>query len=231
VIPLRDNIPHRRFPVVTTTLIAINVLVFLWELSLGPALDRAVMRYGVIPAHLVHGGDRDALERFLPLVTSMFLHGGWAHIVGNMLYLWIFGDNVEDRLGRGGYLLFYLACGVASALAQVAAAPGSTMPMVGASGAIAGVLGAYIVLYPRSRVLTLIPILIFPWLVMIPAAVFLGLWFLLQLLSGSLELSARAGHAGGVAWFAHVGGFAVGAVIGLVLRARPDRSEPYEVQR
>jgi membrane associated rhomboid family serine protease len=169
------------------------------------------MTWGLVPATF----------SWTTVATSMFLHGGWAHFLGNMLYLWIFGDNVEDRFGHGRYLAFYLLCGAAAAMLQVAFSAGSRVPMVGASGAIAGVLGAYFVMFPRSRVLTLVPIFIIVQLVEVPAIVLLGLWFVLQLLSGVGSLGQRA-DVGGVAFWAHAGGFVVG-MIGVFLFRRPER--------
>jgi membrane associated rhomboid family serine protease len=216
--PLSDVIPSRTTPFVTIGLIIINVLVFLYELLLPEgALEQFTMRFALIPAWF----------SWAAVFTSMFLHAGFWHVVPNMLYLWIFGDNVEDRLGHGRYLAFYLFAGVVAALAQVAMAPNSTVPMVGASGAIAGVMGAYFVLYPQSRVLTAVFILIIVDVVEIPATFFLGLWFLLQLLSGVGSLVSSAA-GGGVAFFAHIGGFVAGLIVGAVLRARDRRWERYE---
>ena len=204
--PLKDDIPSTRVPVVNFLFIGANVLVFLFELSLGPRLQSFIMVYGLVPAHFA----------FANLFTSMFLHGGWAHLFGNMLYLWIFGDNVEDRLGHVGYFFFYLICGVAAGYAHVLANAGSAVPTVGASGAIAGVLGAYLVLYPQARVLTVLPI--FPiTTTYIPASFFLGIWFVLQLFSGALQFGIA--QTGGVAFLAHVGGFIAGAIFGLLARA------------
>jgi membrane associated rhomboid family serine protease len=222
VIPLRDSVPNRSQPVVAWALIAVNVYVFLYELSLGPGLDSFIRTWGFVPARffLLTGTDpADWLGRFLPLVTSMFLHGGWTHLIGNMLYLWIFGDNVEDRLGHLRYLAFYLVTGMAAGLAQAYLYPESAVPTVGASGAISGVLGAYLVLFPYARVLTLVPFLFFFPVVELPAALYLGFWFLMQLMSGTLSLTL-AGDAGGVAWGAHVGGFVVGMALVPLLRRR-----------
>src|SRR5215475_1994913 len=161
MIPLRDAIPAQSFPAATVLLIALNVLAFLYELSLGKALDVFIMRYGAVPLRFILAGQIEQVspvDRFLPLFTSMFLHGGWLHLGGNMLYLWVFGDNVEDRLGHVRFLAFYLACGLAAALTQIYINPDSKIPMVGASGAVAGVLGGYLILFPHSRVLALIPI-------------------------------------------------------------------------
>jgi len=221
VIPLRDTIPSRTAPVVTLALIAANVLVFLHETALGPHLPQFIEHYGLVPYVFVHWSDRfgNPLDpaRFLPLFTSMFWHGGWGHLIGNMLYLWIFGDNVEDRLGHGRFLLFYVGCGLAAALTQVALSPDSTLPTVGASGAIAGVLGAYLISFPRSRVLTLV----FVWLIEIPAVAYLAIWFVLQLLSGVASLGQPDGM-GGVAWWAHIGGFVAG-IVGVAVFSPPAR--------
>jgi membrane associated rhomboid family serine protease len=208
--PVSDVIPSRTTPFVTVGLIALNALAFLHELRLsGPELQQLVEAYGVVPAAF----------SWPTVLTSMFLHGGWVHVLGNMLYLWIFGDNVEDRLGHGRYLLFYLLCGTVAALGQVMMGPDSRIPMVGASGSIAGVMGAYFVLYPRSRVLTAVFIVFFLDLIEVPAIFFLGIWFLMQLFSGVGSLGMQAAD-GGIAFWAHVGGFAAGVAVGAVCRAR-----------
>jgi membrane associated rhomboid family serine protease len=215
MIPLRDVIPSRTTHYITITIIALNAVAWLFEISLPhEALNEFLTIYGVVPAYFT----------WPTLVTSMFLHGGWFHVIGNMWYLWIFGDNVEDRVGHGGFIMFYLLCGVAAALGQVAVDPISTLPMIGASGAIAGVMGAYFVLYPRSRVLTLIP-WIFLQIVELPAIVLLGFWFLMQLVSaGSIAMTASVG--GGVAFAAHVIGFVAG--VGAVFVFRQRRLDPWE---
>ena len=216
--PVSDVIPSRTFPAVTIGLIVANALVFLYMLALPDVMLRGfVAAYAVVPAWF----------SVPTLFTSQFLHAGWMHIIGNMLYLWIFGDNVEDRLGHVPFLIFYLGAGAAAALLQVLFNPFSGIPMVGASGAIAGVMGAYFVLYPQSRVLTAIFIFFFFDLVEIPALFFLGFWFLMQLLSGVGSLGASNAAAGGTAFWAHVGGFAVGAAVGLVLRMRDRRRWHY----
>ena len=215
--PISDVIPSRTTPVVTVGLILLNVLVFLYEQTLPePLLQQFVASYALVPAWF----------SIPALFTSQFLHGGWMHIISNMLYLWIFGDNVEDRLGHGKFLLFYLGAGAAAAILQTLFDPFSSVPMVGASGAIAGVMGAYFVLYPHSRVLTVIFLIIFFDIVEIPAVFFLGLWFLLQLLSGVGSLAVSNAAGGGVAFWAHIGGFIAGVLIGLVLRSRNDRWAP-----
>jgi membrane associated rhomboid family serine protease len=214
VIPLRDVIPSRTTPVVGITLIVLNVLVFLYEQSLGEnALRRFIMTWGLVPA----------VFDWSTVLTSMFLHGGWEHIIGNMLYLWIFGDNVEDRLGHGRFLFFYIACGIAAALVQTWFNPDSAIPMVGASGAISGVLGAYIILFPHSRVLTLIPLFIFIEIIEVPAIILLGLWFLLQLVSGVGSLT-QPEAGGGVAFWAHAAGFVAGMAL-LPFLKRPERQQ------
>jgi membrane associated rhomboid family serine protease len=213
MIPLRDVIPSRSTPVVTIAIIVANALAFVYQLSLGDRGQAFIFDYGLVPAEF----------SILTLVTSMFLHGGVMHFGGNMLYLWIFGDNVEDRMGRGRFLTFYLLCGTAAALAQTWMVPSSQVPMVGASGAIAGVMGAYFVMYPRSRIVTLIPIFVFIQLIEVPAVVFLGIWFLMQFVSGvGSALSPEAGITGGVAFWAHVAGFVAGVVAVHVFR-RPER--------
>jgi membrane associated rhomboid family serine protease len=227
MIPIRDTIRSRTTPFVTIALIALNAFFFLQELRFGPELDRLVEFFGFIPARFVSwtelGGAPLDPWRFIPLFTSMFLHGGWAHIAGNMLYLWVFGDNVEDSFGHFRFLLFYLLTGAIAALTLAFFTPTSTVPTVGASGAIAGVLGAYFVMFPRSRILTLVPLFFIPWFVQIPALVYLGVWFVMQLLNGTMELSSRAGMAGGVAWWAHAGGFVAGIVLSIFFRNRSSR--------
>ena len=220
MIPLRDATPAQSVPAATVLLIALNVLAFLYELSLGRALDAFIMQYGAVPLRFTWAsqrGDVSTVQRFLPLFTSMFLHGGLLHLGGNMLYLWIFGDNVEDRLGHVRFLVFYLACGLAAALTQIYVHPTSKIPMVGASGAVAGVLGAYLILFPHAQVLALIPIFFFFQLVELPAALFLIFWFLTQFLSGAASITGAPYLTGGVAWWAHIGGFASGVALGFLL--------------
>jgi membrane associated rhomboid family serine protease len=227
MIPLRDDNPRRTFPIVTYALVAVNVLAFLWELSLGANLQPALFNIAFIPARYWLPGNW--VFDLLTIVTSMFLHGGLLHIGSNMLYLWIFGDNVEDRLGHGRYLLFYLLCGFAATLAHAIFSPGSRIPAIGASGAIAGVLGAYLILWPHARVMTLIPIFFFITVRELPAILILGIWFVLQLFSGVGSLGVvDAQDTGGVAYFAHIGGFVSGlALIGLFGGfRRPRRREP-----
>ena len=208
MIPIRDQNPTRHTPIMNYLLIAANVLVFLFFLMAGANQEALVYQFALIPANVTAGVD---LGDVRDIFTSMFMHGGWAHLLGNMLYLWIFGDNVEDRMGSFNYLIFYLAGGVAASLAHILTNPGSQIPTVGASGAIGAVLGAYLVLYPRSRVLTFIPLGFFMRLTLVPASIVLGLWFVLQLFSGVLSLGGP--DVGGVAFWAHIGGFAFGALI------------------
>ena len=230
MIPLKDDIPSETTPLVNYLLIFANFVVFFYELSLSPmALHHFVYTFGFVPAKfswaLVHG--EPILSALLPVFTSMFLHGGWFHILGNMLFLYIFGDNVEDAMGHFGYFVFYIISGLVAALFQYIISPHSTSPMIGASGAIAGVLGAYFVLYPRARILTLVFFFIFVDVIYIPAFFFLFFWFAFQIINGSASL-AMAG-AGGVAWWAHIGGFVAG--VGLVPLFRKKRGPAYEIFR
>jgi membrane associated rhomboid family serine protease len=213
--PISDVIPSRTRPIVTISLVALSTLAYLYQLTLDEtSLQRLVFAYGVIPARF----------SLADAVTSLFLHADILHFGSNMVFLWIFGDNVEDRLGHFGYLAFYLACGGIGAAAQVAANPVSFGPMIGASGAIAGVMGAYFLLYPQSRILTVVFLIVFLDIIEIPAVFLLGVWFLLQVGHGALSSGAPGG---GVAFWAHVGGFAAGAVMGLYLRARGSAGRDY----
>ena len=214
MIPLRDVIPSRTTPIVTIAIIVVNALAFLYQLSLGELVNDFILEYGLVPAAF----------SWVAVFTSMFLHGGLLHVGGNMLYLWIFGDNVEDRMGHGRFVVFYLLCGVAAALAQTILNPDSVVPMVGASGAIAGVMGAYFVLYPRSRIVTLVPLFMFVQVMEVPAIFFLGIWFLMQFLSGvgSIATAVAGEPAGGIAFWAHVAGFLAG-VSGVIVFRRPER--------
>jgi len=243
VIPIKDYAgPRRRLPWITWGLIAVNVVVFLYQVSLGADAQAFMFAYSVVPVALTHGIPQTSLPGvpahipfhtpspvYLTLITSMFLHAGWLHIGGNMLFLYIFGDNVEDRMGHIPYLLFYLFCGVVAGITQVAVVPGSSIPSLGASGAIAGVLAAYLVLFPLARVRTIIFIVFFFTIVTLPAFVLIGIWFLLQFLDGVAALSNVQQGMGGVAYFAHVGGFVTGLVITFLLRPwlRPPASVSY----
>jgi len=229
MLPLKDDVPSRGVPVVTVALIALNVLAFLYQMSLElgtdvvPAHGSAeafVFEFGAVPCRITGACAWDFPHPALTIITSMFLHGGLIHIGGNMLYLWIFGDNVEDTLGHVRFLGFYLASGVAAALGQTAMAPTSSVPMIGASGAISGVLGAYLLLFPYARVLTLVTFGFFIRFIHVPAILILGFWIVVQFLNGALSLGAGEGGAG-VAWFAHIGGFLAGIVLLFVLRPRP----------
>jgi membrane associated rhomboid family serine protease len=224
MIPLKNMMARRSVPLVTILIIVANVLVYIHQATISDAANEIFIRtYGLIPLkmQLALRGDSHLLaDAFVPLFTSMFLHGGFLHILGNMWFLWIFGGAVEDRLGPIPYLLFYFACGVGSGLAQAVFSWGSHVPSIGASGAISGILGAYVVFFPASRILTLVPLFLFFFTAQIPAIVFIGLWFVVQFLSGVSALNAPyAAGVGGVAWWAHVGGFLLGVLLALVLRS------------
>jgi len=216
--PLKDNIPSSRPSYVNYLIIGVNLLVFFWELSLGADLQKIAAGLGFVPARffgLLAQGAAAWPAAVAPLITSLFLHGGWLHLIGNLWFLYVFGDNVEDILGPGRYLVFYLASGVGANFIYLMFAPVSTTPLIGASGAIAGVMGAYFALFPGARVLTLIPIVFIPIFLELPAYIFLGYWFLLQFIYGTFSLGAMdsGAAAGGVAWWAHVGGFLVGILL------------------
>jgi membrane associated rhomboid family serine protease len=212
MIPLRDDNPSSSSPVVTWLLIAVNVLVFLYMVTLGSesALNRFILAFAAVPGEITGRTGGDPIGEYPTLITSMFLHGGWLHIGGNMLYLWIFGDNIEDLMGHGGFLVFYLLTGLAATWTHILLSPASTVPLIGASGAIAGVLGGYLVLFPRARILSLVPFGIFSRLVAVPALFFLPMWFVIQLFSA---LGSLGGEGAGVAFSAHVGGFVAGVVL------------------
>ncbi|MFW2371589.1 MAG: rhomboid family intramembrane serine protease [Gammaproteobacteria bacterium] len=212
--PLNDDNPSRRIPYITYLLITSCVVFFFWQLSLGRLGQIAIYSLGMIPAVLFDFKQLPAGLETIPawatLFSAMFLHGGWMHLIGNMLYLWIFGNNVEDAMGHGRFIIFYLLCGLAAALAQALPNPQSVVPMIGASGAISGVLGAYILLYPRARVLVVIPIGLYPFTTRLKAGWVLGFWFLMQIVS---SLMADTQQTGGVAWGAHIGGFVAGMAL------------------
>jgi len=229
MIPIRDDQPRFSTPYVNYFIVGLNTLAFLYELSIQAsgrhALDRFVYQFGVVPTHvelaLAHLNVSGA---FLPILTSMFLHGGWLHIIGNMWFLWIFGDNIEDHLGHFSYLVFYLICGFAAAVTHILFNFGSNEPTVGASGAIAGVMGAYVLLYPRARVLTLVPLIVFFTFWWLPAWIFLGYWFVIQFLSGAaMSIAETSRGTGGIAFWAHVGGFVAGIVLIKIFPQRPRR--------
>ena len=224
MIPIGDSVRSRTFPYVNLAIIIANFLVFFYELSLGNDVNSFLRDWGAVPAlvtdYLDHPGDHPLRVLFTP-ITAMFLHGGWFHILGNMLFLWVFGDNVEDAIGHVSYLVFYLLAGIAAAATQIWVDSNSILPMVGASGAIAGVLAAYVVLYPRATIATVI----FPifWAIPVPAFVLIGLWFLLQLVSGAAAIGTAVGASEGVAWFAHIGGFLAGLVLVWAFRGSQGR--------
>ena len=241
MIPLHDDIPHQKLPIVTATLIAVNAAIFLFNATMTPdELAAFFFRFAFHPAKLFRPeevvafyrsqfglrvpGEYGLVESLYPAFTCMFLHGGWLHVIGNMWMLWIFGDNVEDGFGHVGFLLFYLTCGLASSVAQAVSAPLSPVPMVGASGAIAGVMGAYMFLYPRARVLTVVWIIFLIDFWPIPAFIFLFYWFAIQVFSGVGTLAA-GGMGGGVAWWAHIGGFVMGFVLVVATGVRPPPRE------
>jgi membrane associated rhomboid family serine protease len=229
LIPIHDDNPTRRFSYVTAALIALNVVILLFEPHLGigngPSVAQFFYRWGLVPREITQGHPIALADCggacfpgknvYVAILTSMFLHAGPVHLIGNMLFLWIFGNNVEDVLGRVAYVGFYLVCGTLAALSQVAVNPSSAFPMVGASGAIAGVLGAYLVLFPRARVLTGVIVIFYIQFIRLPAVLVLGFWFVFQLFTGAMQQIG----GGGVAWAAHVGGFVAGALLMVVYRA------------
>jgi len=217
MLPIRDTIPARNPPIATWTLIIVNVLAFLLELTMAPPeLDYFARLFGIVPARYMHAEWAAAVglspSTYWPFLTSMFLHGGGLHLLGNMWTLWIFGDNVEDRMGPGRFVAFYLMCGLIAGIVHVVTNPDSTLPTLGASGAIAGVMGAYFLLFPHSRIIVMFPLLFLPLFFELPAATYLAIWALSQVFSGSLSL-AVADSVGGIAWWAHVGGFVAGLIL------------------
>ena len=214
--PYRDVNPSSRTPIVTITLIAINGIVFLFEFGLGPSLENFLLTFGVVPKKWALLGQVEELTLqpiLFSYLASLFLHGGWFHVISNMWYLWIFGDNVEDILGSFKFLAFYLVCGVAAGVIHTFFNLNSTLPAVGASGAIAGVLGAYLIRFPNARIHTLVPFFLSYEIIELPAVIVLGSWFLMQFLSGTAAIAATAQNTGGVAWWAHIGGFLAGIVL------------------
>lgn len=216
MIPIRDEIKAKRVPYVNYALIAINVMVFLFMFFNPAKTEQVVMQHALIPSQVTQGFTIGVLKNF---ISAMFMHAGWMHLLSNMLYLWIFGDNIEDRLGHVGYLLFYIGAGIFASILHILFNPGSTIPSLGASGAIAGVLGAYLVFYPQSRVYTFIPFGFFMRLRPLPAILVLGLWFVLQLFSGFGSV-LRGGQGGGVAYWAHIGGFVFGLALAYLLKGK-----------
>jgi membrane associated rhomboid family serine protease len=232
VIPIRDENPTRRIPWVTLLFIAANIAVFVYELSLDPtALQAFWLRWAFVPGR--YAADPASLEQIATVFTAMFMHAGWVHVIGNLLYLWIFGNNIEDRFGAVGFAAFYFVCGAAAAAAQWLAAPGSMVPTLGASGAVAGILGAYILLYPSASVVTIIPVFFFIEIARVPAYLVIGFWFVLQLGNGLVVLGTNAVETGGVAYFAHVGGFIAGLLLALpaFIAARSRRRSRRSVRR
>ena len=224
--PLYDENPTKSIPWVTLLLILVNVLVFAYELSLQSAgkLQQLFQTAALIPyeiTNVVKLTSEVPNIGILTMFTSMFLHGGWLHIIGNMWYLWIFGNNVEDTLGHAKYLLFYLLCGIVGGIGHILSQPYSQVPTIGASGAIAGVLAGYLIMFPTARIVTIVPIFIFIQIIKVPAILLIGLWFLIQIASGMGSLSTQA--SGGTAWFAHIGGFIAGVVLVLVLSRKQSR--------
>jgi len=210
MIPLRDDNPTVRFPLVTISLIVLNVVIFFYEISLGPQFEAFLNTYGAKPVYILNMASPPGLPSpYLTIFSSMFLHGGFFHVAGNMLYLWIFGNNVEDSMGHFRFIVFYFISGIVAVYIFAFMNPVSTIPMVGASGAVSGVLGAYLVLFPRAKVLTLIPFGFYMQVVRIPAVFVLGLWIVVQILNGMFS----GGRGGGIAWFAHIGGFLAGVLL------------------
>jgi membrane associated rhomboid family serine protease len=236
--PIRDTIPSRNPPIATWTLILINSVVFLFELTMPEySLKQLFYLFGIVPARYTHpewaAWTGFPIDDYWPFLTSMFLHGSWLHLIGNMWSLWIFGDNVEDRMGPVRFVFFYLLCGLAAGVVHWYTNPNSTIPTVGASGAIAGVMGAYFFLFPFARMIVLVPILFFPFFFELPAVTFLGFWVLAQIFSGTLSLG-NPGDVGGVAWWAHVGGFMSGIVLQFLFVKRKDyrrlSRDEYEIE-
>ena len=239
MVPLSDNNPTRTTPYIVFGLIVLNVLVFLYELSLQGSGENALEQFfriwAIVPAELTDSFNGRALNpigEWVTLISSQFLHGGFAHLGGNMLYLWIFGNNIEDQMGHGRFLVFYLACGALAGLAQWVFAPVSTVPTLGASGAIAGVMGAYIIRFPKAQILTLLPLIFIFTTARIPAVFFLGWWFVQQAFYGVAGLGANADMGtGGVAYWAHAGGFVFGVVLGPLLGLFPKEQRPFDRDR
>ena len=228
MIPIRDTIPRQHFPFAVWALVAVNVYVFIRELALPPdSTEQFIYLFGLVPARFTHPDWAARVgfpHTYWPFFSTMFLHGGWLHIIGNMWVLWIFGDNVEDRMGPARFLIFYLLCGLAAGVVHVLTNPGSRVPAVGASGAIAGVMAAYFVLFPRARIVAMFPILFYPVFFQVPAFLYLGFWFLTQFFSGTLAIATQR-EVSGIAWWAHVGGFGAG-ILTFALFLRPRETRP-----
>ena len=225
-IPINDHIRRQTFWITTLALIAANVGAFLFELSLGPNLNRLVFFFGIIPARYTtpQGLATASFQGFfVPVLAAMFLHGGWLHLLGNMLFLYVFGRSVEDRFGHVKFLFIYFVAGLSATLLHIILNAGSRVPTIGASGAIAGILGAYFISFPRARITTLIPLFFFFWTIELPALLLLGYWFLIQFFTGFQMLAIQSATGGGVAWWAHVGGFVMGMILAMILRPRRRR--------
>src|SRR4030042_2468867 len=230
MIPIRDVTPSEHFPLINRAILAVNVLAFVWQMAQGPQLKEALFLYGIVPSRYsdpMVSVEFTTLQQALPFLTSIFLHGGIMHILGNMWFPYSFGDNIEDRLGHFRSLVFYLLCGLAAGFIHLATNWHSTIPTIGASGAIAGVMGGYLLLYPHARVLTLIPIFFFFQFVELPAYIFLGFWIFIQIISAGFIRS----DVGGIAWFAHIGGFVVGLLMVKVLQRVPHTGGSETVRR
>jgi membrane associated rhomboid family serine protease len=223
MIPLRTTLPHRSTPIVNRALVAANIVVFAAQLFMGPMTERVILTFGFLPARLVDPGayQYQPWEVAITLVTSLFLHGGFVHLIGNLIYLWVFGGAVEDVLGHVRYLLLYVTCGALGSLTHTVLFPQSTVPSIGASGSIAGILGAFLVLLPHGRIVTLFPLVVYWAMAELPAVLFLPIWFAMQFFNGFLSLRAarHAYEVAGIAWWAHVGGFIFGALMAAVFRA------------
>ncbi len=227
MIPLKDTVIRRLFPFITWTIILLNFVVFFFEISLSPeALQQVVIIFGVVPARFAVPGPLPVID-YLDIITTMFIHGGWLHILGNMWFFYLFGRSLEDRMGHFRFLVFYFLCGITASLTYIIFDFHSTVPSIGASGAIAGVMGAYILAFPTARILTLIPILFIPFFIEIPAFFFLGFWFLIQVMSETFSYLSHA--PGGVAWWAHIGGFIMGMVLLFVFRKKGRPHQPDEL--
>ena len=222
MIPLRTTLPRHSTPVVNRSLVAANVVIFFAQLAMGPMTERVIQTFGFVPARFISPGTFQYApwEVAITLVTSLFLHGGFVHLFGNLIYLWTFGDAIEDAMGHGKFLAFYVACGAVGSLSHTFLFPGSTIPSIGASGSIAGLLGAFLVLRPRAQIVTLFPLVVYWAMAEIPALLFLPVWFGMQFFNGFLSLQAARGtqEVAGIAWWAHVGGFVFGALIALIFR-------------
>lgn len=222
MIPLRQTLPHRTTPLVNRALVAANVVMFVAQLFMGAMTERIIQTFGYIPARLLHPSayQYEPWEVAITLVSSLFLHGGLVHLIGNLIYLWVFGGAIEDDLGRARYFLLYLACGAAGSLTHTVLFPQSAIPSIGASGSIAGILGAFLILRPHAKIVTLFPLVVYWAMAEIPAIVFLPVWFGMQFFNGflSLEAARRVQEVAGIAWWAHVGGFVFGAVVAVVFR-------------